>query len=61
MKRKIVVKTPHVTITAVLNSDKHLTRGEVEKARDALADMLMHTASGVMYMPTPISKIRVSA
>lgn len=59
MKRKIEVSTPHLTITAVLNTRKALTRDEVERARDHLADSLMRAAADVTYMQTPINRVKV--
>lgn len=58
MKRKIVVSTPEVTITAVINVTE-LTLGEVERVRDNLADSLMMAASGLTYRPTPLSRVKV--
>lgn len=62
MKRTIRITTDAVTITATINTGARggpLTRDEVERARDELADALMHAASTVRYWPTPLNRVRV--
>jgi hypothetical protein len=59
MKRKIVVSTEHVTITAVLHSQKNLMREEIEAARDGLADDLMKAATNIRFMSTALSRVKV--
>lgn len=49
VKRKIEVFAGDTRITAVFNSGKFLTRNEVEKVRDVLADKLQAACSELPY------------
>jgi hypothetical protein len=51
MKRKITVKTKHVTITAILNTEgTRLARHEIEIVRDDLADALQDAVTQMRYL-----------
>jgi hypothetical protein len=60
MKRKIEVDAGAVRITAVIDSaHRYLTRDEVERVRDQLADRLQEAASGLVYFETPRNRVAV--
>lgn len=60
MKRKIQVKAGRVRITATINTDgRDLTRREVERVRDALADRLQDAASDLLYIGVPRNRVQV--
>lgn len=62
MKRTIRVRADEVTITAMIDS-RHLavTRDEVEKIRDELADRLQAACSDLPYgAGCPRNRVRVS-
>lgn len=59
MKRKIDVAAYGLRITAVLDSGNRLTRDEVERVRDELADRLQEAASDLRYFPTPRNRVQV--
>jgi chloramphenicol 3-O-phosphotransferase len=58
MKRRIEVRTEHLTIVATLDVGKALSRDEVESARDDLADRLIMAAHDVLYAGVPINRVR---
>lgn len=59
MKRRIEVNAGNIRITATINSNgEHLTRDEVERVRDELADRLQAAAAALPYMG--VSRNRVS-
>lgn len=60
MKRKIIVTSEGVKITAVISTNGHqLMRDEVETLRDQLADRLQEAASGLIYLKTPRNRVSV--
>lgn len=60
MKRKIEVQADGIRITAVIDSGStRLSREEVEKARNDLADRLQTAAANVRYFNTPLNRVQV--
>lgn len=60
MKRKVEVISDGIRITAVIDSNqKYLTRREVERARNHLADQLLVAAANVTYFKVPLSRVQV--
>lgn len=63
MKRSIEVRTGALRITATIDSGKirngALTRDEVERMRDELADRLQDAASGLIYDQVPRNRVLV--
>ena len=61
MKRKIIVRTADVVITAVIRTHgRRLMRYEVEIVRAQLADRLQEAAANLRYFNTPRHRVRVS-
>ena len=62
MKRRIGVKSECVTIEALVHAnakDAKLTASEVQEIADTLATRLMHAASELPYVHTPLSRVKV--
>jgi hypothetical protein len=60
MKRKIELITSHIRVTATIdNKRRALTRDEVERVRDELADDLMRAVSRVQWLGAPLSRVQV--
>ena len=60
MKRKIVVTTPEIRLSATISTNGLvLRRHEVERIRDELADRLQEAVAGLIYLKTPRHKVRV--
>lgn len=58
MKRKIEVEAGAVRITARINS-RYMTRAEVERVRDTLADRLQEAAAELPYFRVPRNRVKV--
>ena len=59
MKRQIIVTTPDVRILVTIRTNGSLTRDEVERVRDQLADRLQDAAAGLIYFRTPRHRVTV--
>ena len=59
MKRKIVIRSPGLTITALIQTPLELIRAEVEEVRDQLADRLQEAAADLKYLKTPRNRVQV--
>lgn len=64
MKRSIEIRTNDdrgsISISAVIDTKNYpLSRDEVERVRDQLADDLMRAVGNVPYMGVPLSRVKV--
>jgi hypothetical protein len=60
MNRKIEVTAHGVRITATITTNgEGLSRNDVERIRDQLADRLVNAATGLLYIGTPLSRVKV--
>ena len=60
MKRRVAVTTPEVRIVATINTRGWLlTRDEVNRIGEQLADRLQEAASDLIYFKTARHKVRV--
>ena len=61
MKRCITVAADGLVIRATINTKGllHLTRGEVERLRDDLADRLQVAAARLPYLNVPVNRVTV--
>jgi len=62
VKRRIDVKGGGVTVTAKIDTGdmNWLTRHEVERIRDQLADRLQEAVANVLYVGVPRNRVQVT-